>query len=344
MASVTKRGNRWTVVWREAGKQYRKTFTTRAEALAFKSETESSVYRGKRVAQDGKTTFGTFWQTHQDQRLNVREATRLRADQIARTHLLPRWGDVRLVDVSHADAQAWVSGMTVAPATVKKVMVEFRLCLATAVRQGLIHANPAADLVVPRAVKKQMTVVDHDTLHRLAEAVPERYKVLVLLLGYAGLRVGEAVVLTPADVSPGYVSVSKSLTETASGSAVGLPKTSAGVRSVPVPNHLSEALQEHMRAFPGPLLFTGPQGAAVQPHNFSQRTFKKACESVGVSMRVHDLRHTAITHWVQAGIPLPQVVSWAGHADASFTLNRYAHAIPKDDSRYMDLLDKYTER
>lgn len=344
MASLTKRGDRWTVVWREQGKQFRKTFPSRADAAAFKAETESAVYRGRRVAADGKTTFGAYWPTHQAQRLNIRESTRLRADQIARAHLLPRWGSVRLVDVTHGDAQAWVAEMTGAPATVKKIVIEFRLCLETAVRHGLIHANPAVGLTLKRAPKKDMTVVDHETLDALSQAVPDRYRALVLLLGYAGLRIGEAVALTPADVQAGYINVDKSLTKTADGGVVGAPKTTAGVRQVPVPQYLSEALQAHMQAFPGSTLFTGAQGAPVQPHNFSQRTFKKAAEEVGVpQMRVHDLRHTAITHWVQAGIPLPQVVKWAGHSDAGFTLNRYAHAIPKDDSKYMDLLTAYSQ-
>lgn len=339
---MNKRGNSWSVLWREQGRQHRKTFKTRSEALTFKAETEAAVYRGRRVAADGKTTFGTFWETHQAQRLNVRESTRLRAAQVARAHLLPRWGDVRLVDVTHSDAQAWVSGMTAAPATVKKVVAEFRLCLATAVKQGLIHSNPAAGLVLPKAVKADMTIVDPKTLQALADAVPDRYRALVLLLGHCGLRIGEAVALTPADVAGGYITVNKTMTKTAQGMAVGLPKSTAGIRSVPMPPLIVEALQEHTERFPGRYLFTGSQGAAVQPHNFSQRTFKTACKKVGVpDMRVHDLRHTCITYWVQAGIPLPQVVKWAGHSDASFTLNRYAHYFKKDDSKYMDMLDTY---
>lgn len=343
MATMNKRGNSWSVVWRESGKQHRKTFKNRQEALTFKADTESAVYRGRRVAADGKTTFGTFWQTHQDQRLNVRESTLIRADEVARAHLLPRWADVRLVDVTHGDAQSWAAEMTVAPATVKKIVTEFRLCLGTAVKQGLIHANPATGLVLPKAVKADMTIVDSQTLQALADAVPERYRALVLMLGYCGLRIGEAVALTPADVAGGYITVNKTMTKTAQGMTTGLPKSAAGTRSVPMPLHIVETLTDHMERFPGRHVFTGTHGAAVQPHNFSQRTFKTAAKKVGVpSMRVHDLRHTAITYWVQAGIPLPQVVKWAGHSDASFTLNRYAHHFPKDDSKYMDLLTTYT--
>ncbi len=190
-----------------------------------------------------------------------------------------------------------------------------------------------------------MTIVDPNTLTLLADAVPDRYRALILTLGYAGLRIGEALALVPTDIAHGYINVSKTLTKTAQGYVIGSPKSSAGIRSVPIPQHLQATLADHLAKYPSPYVFSGIEGGRMQPHNFSQRTFQSAAtQTVDSHMRPHDLRHTAITYWIQAGIPLPQVVKWAGHSTASFTLDRYAHYFPKDDSQYMTLLDGYTGR
>ncbi|WP_426565346.1 tyrosine-type recombinase/integrase [Angustibacter sp. McL0619] len=45
-------------------------------------------------------------------------------------------------------------------------------------------------------------------------------------------------------------------------------------------------------------------------------------------IRLHDLRHTALTLMTLQGVPLPVVAAWAGHADAAFTLRTYAHSQP----------------
>ncbi len=111
MASVTKRGSSWSVVWREGGKQQRRTFTTKDQALIFKADTEGAVRRGRRNPATSKVTFGTWWDIYTQQRLNVRPSTLLRAQQVYRAHLGPRWADVPLQAIHHSDIQTWVASL-----------------------------------------------------------------------------------------------------------------------------------------------------------------------------------------------------------------------------------------
>lgn len=360
MASIQQRGKGWSVVWREGGKQQRRTFQTRGEAVAFKGETEAAVYRGRRATGDRTTTVGQWWATWQPQRVNVKPSTLLRGSQIFNAHIEPRWGSVRLGEVQHSDVQAWVAGMTLAPTTVIRIVAEFRSMLKAAQRAKLLAENPAEDLTLPKIVKKTMTIASPGALAALADEVPERHKALIILLGYAGLRIGEALALQPQDIAGQYVHVSKTLTRDSDNKqTVGRPKSAAGDRFVPIPSWVHDVLREHMERYPSVHLFTGKHGGRLHMQNFSQRTFKDAVERLATDrvvsgeflparfpeiagMTPHDLRHTCITYWVQAGIPLPQIVKWAGHSDAAFTLNRYAHYFPKDDSKYMDMLSTYT--
>ncbi|MBW4031973.1 MAG: tyrosine-type recombinase/integrase [Acidobacteria bacterium] len=45
----------------------------------------------------------------------------------------------------------------------------------------------------------------------------------------------------------------------------------------------------------------------------------------GRGRRVHDLRHTAATMWIQNGVDIKTVQNWLGHASAKLTLDTYAH-------------------
>lgn len=46
------------------------------------------------------------------------------------------------------------------------------------------------------------------------------------------------------------------------------------------------------------------------------------------AFQIYDLRHTCITLWLQAGVPVHVASKLAGHATAAFTLTVYAKALP----------------
>lgn len=57
--------------------------------------------------------------------------------------------------------------------------------------------------------------------------------------------------------------------------------------------------------------------------------FKKLLVEAGLPIiRFHDLRHTAATLILQAGIHPKIVQETSGHADISLTMNTYSHALP----------------
>ena len=49
--------------------------------------------------------------------------------------------------------------------------------------------------------------------------------------------------------------------------------------------------------------------------------------------RPYDLRHTAATAWLAAGIDVKTVQAWLGHASAELTLNLYGHYMGTDSDR-----------
>ena len=81
---------------------------------------------------------------------------------------------------------------------------------------------------------------------------------------------------------------------------------------------------------PDDLLFTAPEGGRLNGNNW-----KRAVGWSGTShgRRVHDLRHTAATLWLNAGINAKTVQTWLGHASMTLTVDLYGHFMGDDANR-----------
>ncbi len=133
----------------------------------------------------------------------------------------------------------------------------------------------------------------------MADAVPARYRAMVLLATFASLRFGEVTALERADLDleVGTVRVRRAFVEVrGKGLVVGPPKSRAGLRVVSIPPSVVEALRTHPaeHAGPGALVFTVPNGAPVGRGNFNKLVgWREKVEQLGLKgVRFHDLRHT----------------------------------------------------
>ena len=73
---------------------------------------------------------------------------------------------------------------------------------------------------------------------------------------------------------------------------------------------------------------------------FHARGWRPATRAASLdSLRIHDLRHTAVALWIAAGANPKEVAARAGHASVSFTLDRYGHLYPEADTALRGRLD-----
>ena len=107
-----------------------------------------------------------------------------------------------------------------------------------------------------------------------------------------------------------------------------IPKAKAGAREQPITEHLADFLADYVTASqPGtPWLFPSP--GAKDGHTVGVRKpFRRVVAAAGLDpdqILRHTLRHTAITHLVQAGVDLPTVKRISGHKTLAM-VERYAH-------------------
>jgi integrase len=230
-----------------------------------------------------------------------------------------------------------------------------------AVEVGAVPANPlkAVKWTRPRMLKSvdPRTVVSGDQARRLLAAVGqqgERGERMVAFFGclyYAALRPEEAVELRSENLASlpdhGWGELILTNSEprsgtwwTDSGSARQrreLKHRPRGeTRPVPLHPELVALLSEHLKKFPpGPdgRIFTGPRGGIFNDRAYLLIFHKaRAAAFTGqeagslLARRPYDLRHAAVSTWLNAGVPAPQVAEWAGHS-VDVLLRVYAKCI-----------------
>lgn len=107
-----------------------------------------------------------------------------------------------------------------------------------------------------------------------------------------------------------------------------IPKAKAGAREQPITKHLADFLEGYLAALPPgtPWLFPSPGAKAGHAIDI-RKPFRRVVEAAGLDpdqVVRHTLRHTAITHLVQAGVDLPTVKRISGHKTLAM-VERYAH-------------------
>jgi integrase len=330
-----------------AGREHAKVFARKADAQRFLTEMENHKLKGTWTDPAlGRVLFrdwlGEWWATT----TNLRPTTRERNETLLRRYALPRFGDVALVAISQRDVRAWVadlSGRGLAPATVQKAYQLLGKVMGAAVDAGMVMQTPCRRVPLPKVEREEMRFLTPAEIARLADAIDQRYRALVLVAAYGGLRIGELAGLRRrrVDLLRGTVEVAEIVTEAEGVLRFGPPKTRAGRRTVGLPRAVVDELAAHLvRAEPEAFVFAAPEGGPLRVHGFRARVWRPATRRAELDgLRIHDLRHTAVALWIAVGANPKEVAARAGHTSVSFTLDRYGHLYPEADTALRDRLD-----
>jgi integrase len=237
-----------------------------------------------------------------------------------------------------------VAGQTSA-STTWKVGGVLRAVLELAVRDRRIPSNPVVGVSLPRLPLTEQRFLRSDQLEILANGLPsDRDRVLTLLLGWTGLRFGEAAGLRSGaiDTLRRRLRITESVAEVRGRVIVGTPKSHAA-RTVALPGFLAPLLGEYLaRVGRDGLAFPDRGGGPIRVTNWNRRTFVPAATHVGLvppPLRVHDLRHTAASLTIASGAGVKVVQQQLGHASARLTFDRYAHLFPDELDALSSALD-----
>lgn len=205
----TAEGERWEVRYRQpTGITSRKRgFTTKRDASTWAAKAETSKAEGSFVAPArGRVTVADLsagWLARQEQSLSP---SYYRTVSLAYgKHVAPKWGGVPVGKVDSLDVKAWAAAMTRAGSSatvVNRAVGILAGILDDAVEHRALAFNPARRFKrgeKPKKAPKRHVYLTEDDVCRLAEE-SGRHADLVLVLAFTGLRWGEAIALTLADV------------------------------------------------------------------------------------------------------------------------------------------------
>jgi integrase len=318
------------------------TFQTKADAGRYLSRVEADMLRGEWAdPRLGRTTFNEWADRWLDSTVNLRANTKAGYRTILRRYLRPAFGSWPLARIDPLAVRTWLARLEangVGQATRAKAYRLLARMLGAAVEARYLAINPCGIRGAASDGTSEMRIATVDQVVAIADRVPCRYRALVLVAAFGGLRWGELVGLRRrrVDLEAGTVSVAEQLLEVNGAFSLGPPKSAAGRRTVTLPAAVVDALGEHLRCFtakqPDAFVFLSSQGCHLRRSNFNRRVWQPAVRAAGVEdLRVHDLRHTAGTLATAAGGSLREVMHRLGHSTTVAAV-RYQHVMADRDA------------
>lgn len=345
MASIqkyaTKSGTRYRVQYRDpVGKSRTKSgFVRKTDAQAWAAKNAVDKATGEWVAPEQKATpVRELWPRWIGSQHHLADSSRKALEVSWRHHVEPAWGDRPVASIHPADVQDWVDDLTGrrSATVVHRAVGVLRGLMDDAVRFRMISRSPVEGLRLPSKVRKKPTTITEDQLLALADAT-ERFKSLILFLGYTGVRWGEAVALTvgDVDVARGRASITKAA-PTIGGKAV-LGETKTGqARTVGVPSRVLDAMAGDLSGkLPSALVWTNQRGGYLTTPSrrswFHSAVDRCRAEDDGFpDISPHDLRHAAASILISRGASVLVVARQLGHSSAKRTLDVYSHVFEDD--------------
>ena len=329
------------------------TFTSKADAARYLAMVEADLHRGAWADPKlGRITLAEWAKRWQATTTNLRPTTRDLYAYLLRRFLLPTFGKAALSSIDVLAVRAWLANLQaqeLSPST-RRQGLPVAVAHPGRGRGGRLSArNPCTVKGAGQERAPEMRFATVAQVAALADAIGPRYRALVLVAAYGGLRWGELVGLRVkrVDLLHGRVTVAEQVAEVNGQLIPGPPKTEAGRRTVTLPAVAAVALAEHLANFaePGPegLVFPAPQGGYLRRSNFRRRWWVPATRAVGVEgLRFHDLRHSAATLALAAGANTRELMERMGHTSPAVAL-RYQHVMAGRDQAIAAALDELVQ-
>jgi integrase len=342
MASINKRTDRggppYQARWREypGGPQKTRSFRRKVDAEQFLVTVQHDLSTGTYITPEAAgVTLEEYVKVHLA-RQPWAEATDDIAANALKGHAMDFFGKGRPVaSVRKADVQAFVTGLQLAPSTVKTVYQHLHTMFVAAVDDRLLVVNPAKGVRLPRVTTGEVVPPTGEEVTALYGAAPDWFRAAVVLGAGLGLRQAEASGLTGDRVDwlrDRSVRVDRQWTTRRRPHHFAPPKSESSNRAIPASE---DVLAELAAAVDGPSGFVlHRDGQPVDHHAFAhvwRQTVKKAGLQPG--LRFHVLRHRFASVLISGGCSIVAVQRAMGHSKPAITLNLYGHLMPSDTDR-----------
>ena len=230
---------------------------------------------------------------------------------------------------------------------------QLRAMYSWALRKKLVTANPALSADPPRPKPKVVAVPSMADVRRVQDVAPPVFATYIQLAATIGARRGTMVALRwgNVDLSARQITFERSVAESGEGQVEKGTKAdrpylvSLGTASAELLATHQERCEVNARAVgvelgPHSFVFSDDGGISHWDLGWPTHAWKRYSTKAGVpGVRLHDLRHTAASQMLMAGVPLSVVAERLGCTEGNI-LRTYRHFIPGSDRDAAELMDR----
>ena len=275
----------------------------------------------------------------------LKDRTREHYEKLLNQHIGPTFNKVTVRSISPDAVRKWYATCAIgAPVIRAHAYSLLSTIMATAASEGMADQNPCtisgAGNTERRVKIKPATL---DELETIANEMPERLQLMVLLAAWCAMRFGELAELRRKDIDNGVIRVRRGVVRANGQMVVTTPKSTAGSRDIAVPPHLLPVIDKHLKKHaaetPDALLFPAVHGGHLQPSALYAHWYKAREKAKRPDLRFHDLRHTGAVLAAQTGATLAELMGRLGHSTVSAAL-KYQHVAAGRDAQIAAALSK----
>ena len=332
--------NPWELRWREDKCQRSRSFVTKKAAEDFWAQVRVDKRRGRYInADSANTRFSSYARQWLENSLRPNGPTFIRHRGILEKHIFGVIGDKTIAQIQRGDIQGMVTLW--ANNGLKRRTIDRHLAVLTAIfnlaaADNIIFKSPVTKIKRPQAEKPHRHAMTVEEIDSLMAAIDERYVPHIYIALSTGVRWGEL-----ANFKIRHLNW-KDRILTIEGA-----KTAAGNRTIELSVTDINYINLHLVATGRTMaqqeepLFTSPKGLRLKYSNHRNRVFKPACRKAGLDdLCFHDLRRTAATLMIAAGMAHKDVQERLGHTDIRTTLNMYAESTPEGRRKIANAMEQ----
>lgn len=266
-------------------------------------------------------------------------------------YIKPYLGDMPVNQITVAVVRQWqneiiqtknmFTGKPLSQHTHRNISVCLSSVLNYAVR---FHGLPNNPVNIARGIGKTKTSIDfweREEFDKFLSVVDDECDRLCFsVLFTSGMRLGEMLALTPADLNFEKDTISITKTYNWRLKYTSSPKTETSVRTIAMPHSIMQAMKDYLGKFyePPDRVFM-----ATSQKVLTTRLAKYANAAGVKRIRLHDLRHSHASYLIHSGVPITAIANRLGHKNAKITLEVYSHVYQAADAAIAEKIQNLLE-
>ena len=293
-------------------------------------------------------SFGEFTEIYfEDMAVRLRKTTIQSKRYLFDTKILPYFKNKRVDEITVADIRSWQNHLIKSENSqtyIKSINNQLSAIFNYAVRYYDLGSNPCAKAgSVGKSRAGEMSFWTKEEFTQFLDAIidkPKSYMAFMLLF-WTGMRVGELLALTPADIDleSREIRITKSYQRLHKEDIISAPKTERSKRTISIPEFIIPYIQDYESR-----IYGLKKNDRLFPYtkDFLEHEMQRGIKASGVKkIRIHDLRHSHASLLIQMGFGVKEIQVRLGHQKSATTLDTYSHLYPNAQAKLADKLDSF---